>query len=153
MSDASEEAPSRDGGNTDADTGRRENPTHGATTRADSSTNSNDDNNVVSNSGSEQSRGSLPSDEGHESLLQRKWEEMFNRLLKYKETHGDCLVPNRYPEDPQLGNWGKFLEKQNFVTETSKDLKISLTGSINLKYRRNGGNTKRSKKAPLTQRQ
>lgn len=38
--------------------------------------------------------------------LQRKWEEMFARLVAYKEKHGDCLVPNRYADDPQLGSWG-----------------------------------------------
>lgn len=37
-----------------------------------------------------------------------KWEDMFHRLEIYKEKHGDCLVPNRYPEDPQLGSWGTF---------------------------------------------
>jgi hypothetical protein len=40
--------------------------------------------------------------------LQHKWDEMFNRLVEYREKHGDCLVPNRYPEDPQLGSWGTF---------------------------------------------
>jgi hypothetical protein len=38
-----------------------------------------------------------------------KWEEMFSRLEVYKEKHGDCLVPSRYPEDSQLGSWGKSL--------------------------------------------
>ena len=56
---------------------------------------------------SEQSRGSSPSEDGQENLLQKKWEEMFDRLLSYREKHGDCLVPNRYVDDPQLGNWGK----------------------------------------------
>ena len=55
---------------------------------------------------SEQSRGSSPTEQ-EENLLQRKWEEMFARLEKYKEKNGDCLVPNRYRADPQLGNWGK----------------------------------------------
>lgn len=61
---------------------------------------------------SEQSRGSSPSDdklEEEDNLLQRKWEEMFARLEKYKEKNGDCLVPNGFREDPQLGNWGKFI--------------------------------------------
>lgn len=39
--------------------------------------------------------------------LQAKWEDMFERLLKYKAEHGHCLVPNRYAKDPQLGSWGK----------------------------------------------
>ena len=34
------------------------------------------------------------------------WEEMFEELNAYKETHdGDCNVPTRWPENPQLGSW------------------------------------------------
>ena len=35
----------------------------------------------------------------------KKWEAMFERLQSYKEKHGDCLVPQSYSEDPQLGRW------------------------------------------------
>jgi hypothetical protein len=34
-----------------------------------------------------------------------RWEQMFEKLLNYKEGHGDCLVPNRYEPDPSLGAW------------------------------------------------
>ena len=34
-----------------------------------------------------------------------KWEQMYNRLLKYKETHGHCLVPQRHSADGNLGEW------------------------------------------------
>lgn len=37
-----------------------------------------------------------------------RWEEMFQRLIAYKEEHGHCLVPYRYPQDRRLGKWGKF---------------------------------------------
>lgn len=30
---------------------------------------------------------------------------MFERLVKYKEKHGDCLVPRAYKDDPKLGRW------------------------------------------------
>jgi len=33
------------------------------------------------------------------------WNERFNELLEYKKIHGDCLVPQRYPQNPQLGVW------------------------------------------------
>jgi len=33
------------------------------------------------------------------------WDSMFSRLLKYKGTHKDCMVPQRYREDPKLGTW------------------------------------------------
>lgn len=39
-------------------------------------------------------------------MLQAKWDEMFTRLVTFREKHGHCLVPNRYTEDPQLGSWG-----------------------------------------------
>lgn len=46
-----------------------------------------------------------------------KWEEMFNRLVEYKKKFGNCLVPNRFPEDPRLGSWGKCA-KYVFCDET-----------------------------------
>jgi hypothetical protein len=39
--------------------------------------------------------------------LQAKWEQMYERLIVFKDKHGHCLVPNRYAEDAQLGSWGK----------------------------------------------
>lgn len=50
--------------------------------------------------------GSKSSTKGNKSVDSR-WERMFSRLLGFKEKHGHCLVSNRYPEDPQLGSWGK----------------------------------------------
>ena len=35
----------------------------------------------------------------------RAWDIMFKRLAEYKEEHGDCMVPQKYKEDPQLGRW------------------------------------------------
>merc|ERR1712176_182047 len=34
-----------------------------------------------------------------------KWEENYENLKKYKNEHGDCLVPKDYKDDPRLGNW------------------------------------------------
>jgi hypothetical protein len=33
------------------------------------------------------------------------WEAQLARLAAYKETHGDCNVPQRWAEDPKLGSW------------------------------------------------
>ena len=33
------------------------------------------------------------------------WDERYGELKQYKETNGDCNVPQRYPENPQLGVW------------------------------------------------
>ena len=38
-------------------------------------------------------------------INQAKWDALFERLLKYKDEFGDCLVPNRYETDPSLGAW------------------------------------------------
>mmetsp|Transcript_18342 Transcript_18342/g.28621 ORF Transcript_18342/g.28621 Transcript_18342/m.28621 type:complete len:182 (+) Transcript_18342:583-1128(+) len=35
----------------------------------------------------------------------RGWMQRLEELKKYKEEHGDCLVPQRYESNPQLGNW------------------------------------------------
>jgi hypothetical protein len=52
---------------------------------------------------------------GHK--LQAKWDEMYRRLLSFREKHGHCLVPNRYSEDAQLGSWGKkLLESVTFLS-------------------------------------
>lgn len=34
-----------------------------------------------------------------------RWEEMFMRLKYYKRKHGNALVPTKYNQDKQLGNW------------------------------------------------
>lgn len=33
------------------------------------------------------------------------WNELFQRLVKYKKRHGDCDVPSSYPSDTILANW------------------------------------------------
>merc|ERR1712157_641378 len=34
-----------------------------------------------------------------------RWEKNYENLKKYKNKHGDCLVPKDYKDDPRLGNW------------------------------------------------
>lgn len=42
------------------------------------------------------------------------WESMYDKLLEYEKNHSDCNVPDRWPEDPQLGGWvGKQRIKRN----------------------------------------
>jgi hypothetical protein len=38
-------------------------------------------------------------------LNEAQWEDMYQRLLKYKEQHGNCLVPRKYEQDPKLATW------------------------------------------------
>jgi hypothetical protein len=36
---------------------------------------------------------------------EQNWDKMFERLIKYKNEHGNCDVPRRYKKDPPLGIW------------------------------------------------
>lgn len=33
------------------------------------------------------------------------WEERLEELRQYKQKYGDCLVPNKFPQNPQLGRF------------------------------------------------
>jgi hypothetical protein len=35
----------------------------------------------------------------------KQWDQMFGRLLAFKEANGHCMVPKRYPPDMKLGTW------------------------------------------------
>jgi hypothetical protein len=37
--------------------------------------------------------------------VQAHWDRRFEKLVRYKQENGHCLVPQTYKEDPQLGNW------------------------------------------------
>ena len=37
--------------------------------------------------------------------LEANWQNMFQQLEAYKQKHGHCNVPRKYPEDPALGGW------------------------------------------------
>lgn len=41
------------------------------------------------------------------ALQESKWQQMYQKLVSYKQKNGNCLVPNRYAEDPSLGAWGR----------------------------------------------
>lgn len=51
------------------------------------------------------SRGGTSGGNPPESILQHRWDNMFERLVHFKEKHGHCLVPNRYDADKSLGAW------------------------------------------------
>merc|ERR1712157_67074 len=34
-----------------------------------------------------------------------RWDDNYENLKKYKNKHGNCLVPKDYKDDPRLGNW------------------------------------------------
>ncbi|CAJ1957843.1 unnamed protein product [Cylindrotheca closterium] len=38
-------------------------------------------------------------------LNEVQWEEMYHRLVQYKQQYGDCLVPRKFEGDPKLATW------------------------------------------------
>jgi hypothetical protein len=40
------------------------------------------------------------------------WEERLNELRAFREKHGHCNVPTKYPENPQLAVWAKCQRRQ-----------------------------------------
>lgn len=40
-----------------------------------------------------------------EILLHKKWHDRFHELMKFKERHGHCNVPQRYSLDQRLASW------------------------------------------------
>jgi len=52
--------------------------------------------------------------------LQKKWETMFEALIKFKEEHGDCNVPHDWTE-PRLVNWVRVQRNNYRNNQLSKD--------------------------------
>ena len=40
------------------------------------------------------------------------WMERYNELVEYAKCHGDCMVPENYPENPELGIWVKVQRRE-----------------------------------------
>jgi hypothetical protein len=53
-----------------------------------------------------------------------RWDHMYERLVKFKDLHGHCLVPNRYPEDPSLGAWVST-QRRHYKILMSGDPKVT----------------------------
>lgn len=51
----------------------------------------------------------------------RQWDTMIEKLLKYKELYGHCLVPKRFPPDMKLGTWvhTQRIQYRKFLAGTS----------------------------------
>ena len=54
-----------------------------------------------------------------------KWMHRLDELLKYKEEHGDFLVPTNYPDNPTLSNWVQSQRAQ--YKQYMKNSKTNLT--------------------------
>jgi hypothetical protein len=56
------------------------------------------------------------------------WEERLNELYAFRETHGHCNVPTKFPENPQLAIWAKCQRRQFklFCTDGPKRSNMTL---------------------------
>eukprot|EP00978_Attheya_sp_CCMP212_P027485 scaffold92064_cov55-Attheya_sp.AAC.5 len=61
-----------------------------------------------SNQSSKASGSKMPSKDKEE-----RWNQMYEKLVVYQQTHGDCLVPNRYLADKELGTWVSTQRRQH----------------------------------------
>ncbi|MFH2120305.1 MAG: Helicase associated domain protein [Pseudomonadota bacterium] len=60
------------------------------------------------------------------------WESMYEKLLEFKKKNGHCNVPDRWPEDLQLGKWvGKQRTKRNSgLLSTERIVRLNKIGFI-----------------------
>jgi hypothetical protein len=76
-----------------------------------------------------------------------RWNVMFERLKEYKEEHGNCLVPQRYEDDPQLGKWVSMQRTISILDDKAKQERIDKLNSIGFVWsaRQAGRSSKRDK--------
>merc|ERR1711957_180371 len=70
------------------------------------------DNNKHKQAASDGKADNNPSLKRFKPYHEDKWMENFQQLLKYKEEHGNCLVPHTYLPNPLLARWVKRQRRQ-----------------------------------------
>jgi hypothetical protein len=58
--------------------------------------------------------------------IEADWQEQFARLKLYKKEHGNCIVPQIYPDDQKLGIWVSTQRKENLNKKLSIDRRNTL---------------------------
>mmetsp|Transcript_9436 Transcript_9436/g.13851 ORF Transcript_9436/g.13851 Transcript_9436/m.13851 type:complete len:531 (-) Transcript_9436:88-1680(-) len=58
--------------------------------------------------------------------LSEKWNESYQELQRYHAEHGDCLVPQKFPPNPQLGRWVQTQRKQYKFMKDNKRSSMTL---------------------------
>ena len=53
--------------------------------------------------------------------LDAVWEDMFTALRAYKQTYGDCYVPSKWKDNPELGQWCQRQRSLNNNNKLSPD--------------------------------
>lgn len=54
-----------------------------------------------------------------------RWEEHFQNLLNYKQKHGDCHIPQNYPQDLALARWARRQRHQYKLKQQNKKSSLS----------------------------
>jgi len=54
------------------------------------------------------------------------WRERYNMLCQYRNIYGDCLVPQRYKLNPQLGTWVNTQRRQCKMLKEGKSSSMTL---------------------------
>eukprot|EP00592_Proboscia_alata_P029709 CAMPEP_0194445900 /NCGR_PEP_ID=MMETSP0176-20130528/128123_1 /TAXON_ID=216777 /ORGANISM="Proboscia alata, Strain PI-D3" /LENGTH=806 /DNA_ID=CAMNT_0039272525 /DNA_START=73 /DNA_END=2493 /DNA_ORIENTATION=- len=57
------------------------------------------------------------------------WDNMYDELVRFYSLHGNCSVPNKYPNNPKLANWIRHQRKFRKMQEDDKEGGSSLTSS------------------------
>eukprot|EP00980_Cylindrotheca_fusiformis_P022790 scaffold9762_cov83-Cylindrotheca_fusiformis.AAC.1 len=60
---------------------------------------------------------------------EEQWVQLFEELTKYREEHGNCLVPHTYDKNPALSRWVK---RQRYQYRLKKEGKMSTLTKIRL---------------------
>lgn len=60
------------------------------------------------------------------------WEERIRQLKDFKEKHGNCSIPARYPDNPQLATWAKCQRRQYKLHNEGKPCNISVERILSL---------------------
>jgi len=66
-----------------------------------------------SNQSSKASRSTTNTSKMPSKDKEERWNQMYDKLVIYQQTHGDCLVPNRYLADKELGTWVSTQRRQH----------------------------------------
>ena len=64
------------------------------------------------------------------TAYEEKWEEMFERLEEYSREYGNCLVPDRYKEDPSLGIWVNHMRQGRNDLDSERICRLESIGFV-----------------------
>jgi hypothetical protein len=63
----------------------------------------------------------------------KKWMDMYQKLIPYKEQHKNAMVPRQYKKDPSLGHWVRK-QRQRYRKDELLPNRIDLLNSIDFEW-------------------